>query len=277
MALGRKGANPNMELIQMLDSRDLETRYGACQALAHIKNPSPEAVTALRKNLDHKDLWLRVEAAEALARIGEPAMSALPKLLTMLAKPPSGDDPRGMEQRYLSFAVFGRMLRNSLNDVDKDLLRKAIAATLLNEDGRARSDVGRIYSKLSFDEIKPLLPAIEEAIKTPSPSGVMFASGIRLAGLDLLAKHRIKEGMPLCFEVMEIQKWGKAARIPRCLKALASYGGAAKPMLPKLRQLEKDLLAHRERRNLQKHIDSVGELIKKIEASKDSPELRSIK
>lgn len=277
MALGRKGANPNMELIQMLDSRDLETRYGACQALAHIKNPSPEAVTALRKNLDHKDLWLRVEAAEALARIGEPAMSALPKLLTMLAKPPSGDDPRGMEQRYLSFAIFGRMLRNSLNDVDKDLLRKAIAATLLNEDGRARSDVGRIYSKLSFDEIKPLLPAIEEAIKTPSPSGVMFASGIRLAGLDLLAKHRIKEGMPLCFEVMEIQKWGKAARIPRCLKALASYGGAAKPMLPKLRQLEKDLLAHRERRNLQKHIDSVGELIKKIEASKDSPELRSIK
>jgi len=48
-------------------------------------------------------------------------------------------------------------------------------------------------------------------------------------------------------------------------------------MLPKLRQLEEDLLAHRERRNLQKHIDSVGELIKKIEASKESLELRSIK
>ncbi|MDB4652646.1 DUF6288 domain-containing protein [Akkermansiaceae bacterium] len=277
MALGRKGANPNKELIRMLGSTDLETRYGASQALAHIKKPSPDAVVALRKNLDHKDLWLRIESAEALAKIGKPAMPALPKLLAMLSKPLSEDDPRGMEQRYLSFSVFGRMLRNSLDGVDKDLLRKAIAATLLNEDGRARSDVGRIYGKLSYDEIKPLLPAIEEAIKTPSPSGIMFASGIRLAGLDILANHRIKEGMPLCFEVMEIQKWGKAARIPRCLNALASYGGAAKPMLPKLKQLEKDLLAHRERRNLQKIIDSIGLLIKKIESSKNSPELRSIK
>ena len=203
-------------------------------------------------------------------------MSALPKLLTMLAKHPSEDDPRGMEQRYLSFAVFGKMLRNSLDGVDKNLLHKAISATLQNEDGRARSEVGRIYGKLSYEEIKPLLPAIERAIKTPSPSGVMFASGIRLSGLDILAKHRIKEGMPLCFEVMEIQKWGKAARIPRCLKALTSYGAAAKPILPNLRQLEKDLLAHREKRNLQGIINTVGGLIKQIETSKDSPKLRSL-
>jgi hypothetical protein len=276
MALARKGASPNKEFIQMLASNDLETRYGASQALAHTKKPSLEAVDALRKNLDHKDLWLRIESAEALAKIGKPAMSALPKLLTMLAKHPSEDDPRGMEQRYLSFAVFGKMLRNSLDGVDKNLLHKAISATLQNEDGRARSEVGRIYGKLSYEEIKPLLPAIERAIKTPSPSGVMFASGIRLSGLDILAKHRIKEGMPLCFEVMEIQKWGKAARIPRCLKALTSYGAAAKPILPNLRQLEKDLLAHREKRNLQGIINTVGGLIKQIETSKDSPKLRSL-
>ncbi len=276
MALGRKGVNPNKEFIRMLTSKDLETRYGASQALAHTKKPSLEAVDALRKNLDHRDLWLRIESAEALAKIGKPAMSALPKLLTMLAQPPSEDDPRGMEQRYLSFAVFGKMLRNSLNGVDKNLLRKAIAVTLQNEDGRARSEVGRLYSKLTYEEIKPLLPAIERAIKTPSPSGVMFASGIRLSGLDILARHRIEEGMPLCFEVMEIQKWGKAARIPRCLKALASYGGAAKPILPKLKKLEKDLLVHREKRNLQGTINTIGQLIKQIETSKDSPKLRSL-
>jgi hypothetical protein len=104
----------------------------------------------------------------------------------------------------------------------------------------------------------------------------MFASGIRLSGLDILARHRIEEGMPLCFEVMEIQKWGKAARIPRCLKALASYGGAAKPILPKLKKLEKDLLVHREKRNLQGTINTIGQLIKQIETSKDSPKLRSL-
>ncbi|MEO1833039.1 MAG: acetylesterase, partial [Akkermansiaceae bacterium] len=95
-------------------------------------------------------------------------------------------------------------------------------------------------------------------------------------GLDIVAKHRIMEGMPLCFDVMEIQIWEKAARIPRCLKALASYGGAAKPMLPKLKKLEKELLAHREKRNLQRIIKTVGQLIKQIETSKDSPKLRSL-
>ena len=53
------------------------------------------------------------------------------------------------------------------------------------------------YQQLSYKEIKPLLPTVHEAIVTPAPSGIMFASGIRLAGVDLLAKHHIEEGMPL--------------------------------------------------------------------------------
>lgn len=276
MTLGRKGINPNDTLIKMLGSPDLETRYGACQALAHLKKPAPEAVEALQANLKHEDLWLRIEAAEALAKIGKPAMSTLPDLLTMIAKGPTKEDPRGMEQRYLSFAIFGSMLRSSIDGVDRDLLRKAIVAGLTNEDGNARSNVGGIYNKLNYEELKPILPAIQEAIAKPSPSGIMFASGVRLAGLDILAKHRIKEGMPLCFEVMDIQSWGKGARIPRCLNALAQYGAAAKPMIPKLKQLQQDLLAHRERRNLQKIIDQVGKLIENIESAKGSVELRSI-
>jgi hypothetical protein len=203
-------------------------------------------------------------------------MKALPKLLTMLAKGSTKEDPRAMEQRYLSFVVFGKMLRNSLENIDRDLLRKAIVAGLQNQDGRSRGSVGQIYNKLSYDEIKPILPAIYEAIAKPSPSGIMFASGVRLAGLDLLAKHRIKEGMPLCFEVMQIGKWGKAARIPRCLGSLEKYGAGAKPILPKLKQLEKDLLAHREKKNLLKPIEQVRKMIEKIENSTDFIELRSI-
>lgn len=277
IALARKkDANPVPSLITMLGSSDLETRYGACQALALLKKNTAPAVPHLKKNLQHQDLWLRIEAAEALAHIGKPAMSALPELLTMIAKGPTDEDPRAMEQRYLSFAVFGKMLRNSLDEVDRDLLRKAIVAGLKNEDGRARGEVGRIYSKLTYEEIKPILPAIHEAIAKPSPSGIMFASGVRLSGLELLASHRIAEGMPLCFEVMQITKWGKAARIPRCLNALKKYGAAAKPMLPKLKQLEKDLLAHRERKNLQKHIENLQKMIIEIENSTDSVELRRI-
>jgi len=276
MALARRDERPVSELVEMLGSPRVERRQGACAALGMIGKAAAPAVPALKKQLEHEDLWLRVQAAEALAGIGEPAMSAVPKLLTMVTEGPSESDPRGMQQRYLCFIVFGKMLKNSIEGVDRDLLRAAVAAGLQNEDGRARGAIGGIYQQLTFEEIKPLLPAIHEAVVTPSPSGIMFADGIRLAGLELLAKHRIREGMPLCLEVMDIQRWGKRGRISRCLNALAKYGGAAKPLLPRLKQLEKDLLAHREARGLKPEIERLQKLIKEIEQADEAPSLRSL-
>jgi hypothetical protein len=276
MALARREEAPVSALVKMLDAPRLETRYGACQALAMLKGKATGAVPALKKSLQHEDMWLRIKAAEALANIGGPAMSAVPELLTMLANGPSKSDPRGMEQRYLSFAVFGNMLKKSLEGVDRDLLREAVVAGLKNQDGRSRGTVGGIYQQLSYEEIKPLLPAIHEAIVVPAPSGIMFASGIRLRGIELLAKHRIREGMPLCIQIMEIDKWGKKDRTTRCLKTLETYGAAAKPVLPQLRQLEKDLLAHSEARMLQAVREQTQALIKDIENSTETVELRSM-
>jgi hypothetical protein len=273
----RKGEKPVAGLVKLLGSPKLEARYGACEALIALKGAAAPAVPALKELLGHEDLWLRVKAAEALASIGKPAMATVPVLLERLALPPSPADPRGMEQRYLCFAVFGQMLKQSLDGVDQDLLRKAVVAGLQNQDGRARGEIGGIYQKLSYEEIKPLLPAIHQAIIIPAPSGEMFASNIRLAGLELLAKHRIREGMALSLEVMEIDKWGKATRIDRCLKVIGMYGGAAKPLLPRLRQLEQDLSNHGEARNLKPKVETLQALIQKIEVSKESVELRGLK
>ena len=277
MALARrKGEAPLPALLKMLDAPRLEARYGACQALAMLKAAAAPAVPALRATLRHPDLWLRVQAADALAAIGGPAMAAVPELLERLAQDPTGEDPRGMEQRYLCFAVFGKMLKKSLDGVDRDLLRKAVAAGLRNQDGRARGEVGGIYQQLGYEEIKPLLPAIHEAIVKPAPSGEMFASGIRLSGLELLARHRIQEGMPLCLEVMEIDKWGKRDRITRCLKILGTYGAAAKPLLPQLRELEQKLAVHSEARGLKPQIDQLRSLIAEIESATGDVGLRSL-
>lgn len=275
-ALARRKEAPVDALVRLLGDPKIEARYGACQALAMLKAAAAPAVPDLEKALGHEDPWLRIEAAEALAAIGDLAMSTLPRLLEMIAKGPTEEDPRAMGQRYLCFAVFGQMLKRDLGDVDPDLLRKAVAAGLQNQDGRARGAVGGVYGKFSYEDIKPLLPAIHEAIVTPAPSGIMFDSSVRLAGIDLLAKHRIAEGMPLAIDVMEIEKWGKAERIKRCLKTLAAYGAAAKPMLPRLRQLEADLTAHREAKNLGSQIKTLGELIKNIESGTDPIELRSL-
>ncbi len=110
----------------------------------------------------------------------------------------------------------------------------------------------------------------------PAPSGVMFASGIRLAGLELLARHRIAEGMGLCLQVMEIDKWGKRDRITRCLKILGKYGGAARPVLPQLRELEKELVAHWEAKGLSPQIELCRQVMADIEAATDAPPVRSL-
>jgi hypothetical protein len=276
MVIARRKDVPVDAVMKMLSAPELEQRYGACQTLKHLK--PPEAVPALTALLDHDDMWLRVKAAEALAAIGAPAMTALPKMLEMIAKGPSEKDPRGMEQRYLCFSVFGTMLKKSpIEGVDEALLKKAIAAGLQNQDGRARGTIGGVYGQFSYEQIKPLLPAIHEAIVKPAPSGIMFDSGIRLAGLELFAKHRIREGIPLCIDVMEIEKWGKQARIAKCLQILDTYGSAAKTELPRLRQLEKDLTAHSEARNLAAHTETLRKLIAKIEKGGEPAELRSLR
>ena len=101
------------------------------------------------------------------------------------------------------------LLSKSVKGIDRDLLYQAIQQLLKNPDGRTRGTVESLYKSLSFKELQPLMPAIIKAIKEPSPSGVMFSSQIRLGGLALLAKYHIEEGMPLCFDTMEIYKWGK--------------------------------------------------------------------
>lgn len=284
MAFSRRGKNgiPVAALTEMLDSPYVYSRYGACEALKLARGAAEPAVPMLLKQLDHPDLWVRVKAAEALAEIGPPAMRALPVLLERLAKGPTKEDPRGMEQRHLCDAVFGSMLRNnSLEGVDRDLLNKAIAAGLTNQDGRARSTTANIYGKLSYEEIEPLLPSILAAVETPAPSGVMFADGVRIAGLEVLASHRIAEGMAISADYIRNQnKWASEKRTPQILKILLSYGANAKSVIPHLNETAE--MFDDGERNFPKHLSiekaaMVREAIATIEASKETPELKKLR
>ena len=283
MALGRRENVPVAPLIVMLDSPSLDARYGACQGLIFLRGRGAPAVEALRKTFTHQDLWLRVKAAEALAAIGAPATTAVPQLLELLARVDLKNDPRGMQQRYLSFALFDRdgMLGRSLDGVDRGALYKAVRAGLKNQDGRARGSIGSVYRQLSLAEIKPLLPAILEAIVEPAPSGEMFADGIRVEGLRLLAQHHIEEGMvALVVYTRDQNPWASEIRTPELMKILLTYGTHAKGIIPELTKIanyfekdEKDFPAHLMRMKAK----SVRETITAIEASTESPELIQFK
>lgn len=280
MALARREEAPLTELIDMLSAPSLEARLGACQALAALRQRSGPAVAALRGLLSEPDLWLRIKAADALAGIGEPAMQAVPQLLELLATVDPVDDPRGMQQRYLAFALFDQgtgLLSRSLEDVDREALYEAVRVGLANQDGRARGSIGSVYRNLSADEIQPLLPAIHRAIVEPAPSGEMFADTIRVEGLRVLAKHRIAEGMLACVRYTRDQNpWSSENRTPELMAILRSYGGNAKTVIPELNTIA-DYFEHHEP-DFPRHLSlvkatSVRETIRAIEASTDSPEL----
>jgi hypothetical protein len=272
--LGKKADDATVQtVLKMLSAKDANTRYGACVALGEMK--AAPAVPALTEALKSDDVWLRIQATYALSAIGNPARQSAANLLD-LAVATDPNDPREITQRYIGYALFypggamGKpgMFAKSIKDVDQQKLYAAIERLLKNDDGRARGTITSVYKQLTYDEIKPLLPAIYESIKYQSPSGEMFASGVRLRGLALFAQYRIKEGMPLCIEVMDIDKWGKHARIPACLDTLETYGAAAKAVLPQLRDLEKRIRAHKEK-TMAKHAERVAEIIKKLEAMPD--------
>ena len=283
MALGRRKDAPVTPLIKMLDSPSLDARYGACQGLIFLRGRGAPSVDALQKTLSHEDLWLRIKAAEALAAIGAPATKVVPQLLELLARVDVKKDPRGMQQRYLSFALFDNegLLGRSLEGVDRPALYKAVRAGLKNEDGRARGSIGSVYRHLSLEEIKPLLPAIHEAIVEPAPSGEMFADGIRVEGLRLLSQHHIEEGInALVIYTRDQNPWASQERTPELMKILLTYGTHAKAAIPELTRIanyfekdEKDFPPDLMRMKG----ESVRETIAAIESSTDSPELVRLK
>jgi hypothetical protein len=283
MALGRRKDASVPELIALLSAPEIEARYGACQALAIIRGRGADAIEPLLKLLNDPDLWLRIKAAEALATMGDPAKKAVPRLLELLAQVDTAKDPRGMQQRYLSFALFdgGGMLNGSLKGVDRKALYTAVRAGLKNQDGRARGSIGSVYRNLSVDEIKPLLPAIYEAIVVPAPSGEMFADTIRVEGLRLMAQHHIKEGMNACVTYTRQQNpWASEKRTPELMKILLQYGTHAKALIPDLNKLA-DYFEHDEK-NFPKHLmrqkaQCLRDTIKALETSTDTPKLQSLK
>ena len=283
MGLGRRKDDVIGKLVSMLQTDDLYTQLGACQALKFQGARGADAVPTLVRTLEANDLWLRILAAESLAGIGASAKSAVPVMLERLAKSNSSSDPRKMEQRYLSFALFskrGGLIGRSLEGVDRNLLMKSVRAGLLNEDGRARGAFGSVYENLSYDEIKPLFPAIHQAIMEPAPSGIMFANAIQDAGLNLFSKHRIEGGISLLAEYARTQKkHGSQKRIVTVMKMLESYGSHAQKVIPELEQTAEYF--ENEEEDFPKKLSLnkariVRITIAKIQASKDKPKLTGL-
>jgi len=270
-ALRHKKGDLTPQLIALLKSDDMNTQCGACEALRALGGRATAAVPALAEALKHEDYWLRCKAVRALGGIGPSAHKAVPAILQAMA----GDDQR----RWIGKRGADALGRIGSKGVPKEQLYPILKTTLQHPDGRVRSAIPKVYENWTYEELRPILPDICRAIKHRAPSGVMLASGVRMSGLKLLAKLRVREGMELCVEVAKTQNlWGSERRVQEIMDILKSYGSAARSVLPQLRAYEK-MIPNRNPfpENLKKDkVKIVREAIKAIESAKESPELRSL-
>ena len=241
-----------------------------------MRNSNSEGLTPER--------WLRIKAAEALAAIGEPAKPVVPQILKMLAREPGPEDPRGMEQRYLCFALFHRsygMLKDSLEGVYWELLKAAVHACLRNEDGQARRAILSVYENLSPQQTDELLPEIHYGVLNPSPSGVGASDYIRMAGAEILSEWKVEEGIDaILFYVSNQNHWGSAKRVPVLLDYLRRYGAHAKRVIPELEKLEADFADGEEdfpRDRSKLKAEAVREAIEFLNKTEARPELRQVR
>ena len=281
--ISRRNKVPVSHFIKMLESKDIHSQLGACEAIINYQERAASALNALEKTLDHKDIWLKIKAADALAAIGSPAMKSVPKLLKLFSHRNPKIDPRSMLQRYLCFALFNRrggLLARSLDGVDRKALLKAVKIGLKNDDGRARGSISSVYQNLSFEELKPLLPSIYEAIVEPAPSGIMFADRIRTEGLKLFAKYKISEGLELTADYIKNQKkHGSQKRIHDLIKLIKVYGVHAKRVIPQLETIIKYF--EKEEKDFPRNLSldkakAIQQLILEIKKSSENPVLTKL-
>lgn len=267
-------------LINMLKSPSMTSRYGASQAIHHLRNRATAATPQLRKNLRHKDLWLRIQSAKALIAIEGPALKAVPELLTTLAKGPTIEDPRGMEQYYLSHALFNEYMLNIWKDqVDQELLFNAVSAGLASEHGRARSAYANIYEVFSFDDLVPLLPSICDSVASIPTNEIASGDHIRWAGVEFLTENKIDEGIELlALYSRDMRQWASEKRLLKVLDMLKQYGAHAQRVIP---QLSKTARYFDEEPDFPESLrivkaEAVRATIKELRSMKEKPKLRKI-
>lgn len=281
-ALGRREGDFIPTLTKMLTGSNRDARYGACQALGALGPRADVAAPQLRAMLKDPDPWLQCLAAESLPSLGPEARKSSVSDLLALSVSKNPADPRRLAARSAGSALFSNypgargpksILADSLAGVDRTQLYPALQSLMNHEDSVARGFAGKTFTQLSDQDLVALLPAITKAIEHLAPSNEMFGDGVRLAGLDLLSRLHIREGMNLCVAVMEPSRWGAGNRIPKCAEFLARYGAEAKAVLPQLTEINAQLAKAAGKRGPSKQTEELDKCIAAITASKTSPTL----
>jgi len=274
-------------LIKMLTGSNREARYGACEALGCLGGKADKAAPQLKALLKDPDPWMQSLACFAIAELSQEIRKACVNDLLQMILTPNPADPRHTAHRAAAVALFNPfpgsrsprtsiLSSGSLEGVDKALLFPAIQTVLQNEDSVARGSVAPLLKKFDDREVALLMPSILKATEKLAPSNEMFADGIRLAGLDLLAKYKIEEGMKLCLAVIDADRWGAGRRYQPALASLAQYGGNARHLVPEMQKMLSGMNQPRKGGEIDPNVVILEKTIAAILADKNPPKLQTL-
>ncbi|NQT54393.1 HEAT repeat domain-containing protein, partial [bacterium] len=278
--LGKRKDNVLPQLLAMIRSNKANGRLGAVIALGQLKARAIPALDAIAGLLDDEDRWVRVQAAEALRNIGAQARPVLHQMLRATAVKDE-TDPMEFRTGALAYALFypggsygpRGILAGSLEGVDKRLLYPAIRAVAANPDSHARGCLRSTYALITLDDARALAPEFLASVKEMAPANTMFSKGVRLAGIQAMARLRVEEGIPLALMMINLRDWGRNYITMVSLNVLKEYRGAARSALPELKKLEAQWRAEKRADFLKK----LAEVVAAIESDNNPPELISLK
>jgi len=284
-SLAKKEGDFTARLIEMLDDENPEARAGACAALGYLGERATEAVPQISKALSDESSIVCISAGYALARIGKPSRLALPDLLGAITESQEEALMKPKQQalafslgyasgRYAPLYFDGVLPQvaldgNPLEGLDRQVLYPAITKLLDDPSGRTRGCGAYAFAFFSREDTAMMAQEIYDTIKTPAMNYLMFDDDPRRCGLELLARFRIKEGIPLCMETFDLGRWGAYARLPARFNTLKTYAGSAKSVLPQLYQMRTVWKSG-------EHRDSLEETIEIIEKDDNPQPLISI-
>ena len=228
-------------LIEMAESKNVNTRMGATKALTLIQDE--RALPVLVRRLSDSDYYVRWLAAGGYS--GSASLlwknTARPVLADMLktivshelpVEPINWDEPCQAAQTYLAQAVFNGQLKDSTKGVPTEQLYPAIATmSRAHEAGRAALAGFVNGNALQPADIQALAPLLTKTLM----DGYTYPD-FRLPGaiVNLLSKHNYEEGIAaaMLFPKVVLNR----SRLPpnTCMEALQRYRGAARFTLPAL-------------------------------------------
>ena len=203
----------------MVTGTDANGRMGACQTLGILKDATalPLITQRLDKNIETNS-WVRAQAATAIRNYTSAVASAqLTPMLTAFAANATDpnvivwDDPIQIANGFLSAALFGDSILGG-NDItsytinaSKSLLYPAIKAGLKQPDSYPRTGAAQFcYDYLELQDVQALIPDFFEVSRTMSQADTMWSQSPRALGINILAKYKIAEAIPLALKLQEI-------------------------------------------------------------------------